>query len=95
MSGFGDRTTDDIRLVHGTYLCGGTCLDGTGHAWVEIGDDVVFDGVVQRFYDRASYYRVQGATKSATYSVEEAGAMLLREYNWGPWHDETVQAVAP
>ena len=45
MSDFGGRTTNDIRLVHGTYQRG---LD---HAWVEIGEDIVFDGVVQRFYD--------------------------------------------
>ncbi|MBL8797207.1 MAG: hypothetical protein JNM56_25115 [Planctomycetia bacterium] len=46
-----------ILLVHGTSSLGG----GDDHAWVELSDDIVFDGVLQRFYKKSSYYKLTGA----------------------------------
>lgn len=75
---------DELRLVHGKVASViGYPVD---HAWVEIASDVVFDGVAQRFYDRASYYEVRRAVAEASYSVVEACDHVRRSLHTGPWH---------
>jgi hypothetical protein len=44
--------------VYGNAACGGF----NEHGWVEIEDRVVFDGVMQQFYDKAGYYASEAAT---------------------------------
>ena len=41
------------------------------HGWVEIGDDVLFDGVVHKFLDRESYYRHVAAEAYCRYDATE------------------------
>src|SRR5258708_7592640 len=75
-------------VVHGTLQT--RDLLGTErwfwHAWVELPDDVVFDGVVQQFYTGASYTLLARPEVLATY--EWAAAKRLREYrrHVGPWY---------
>ena len=45
------RSFLDYKVVHGE-----TSLVFGGHAWVELPNDLVFDGVYQRFYRRDDYY---------------------------------------
>jgi hypothetical protein len=56
-------------LVHGEYLL------GARHAWVELPDAVVFDGVMQRFYRRDAYYSIQVAR--AWYKFESPAALII------------------
>ncbi|MED1951826.1 MULTISPECIES: hypothetical protein [Brevibacillus] len=49
---------EDMRLVGGLYS-GKSNIDYVWHAWVEFIDndrEIVFDGVLQRFYDKHKYY---------------------------------------
>jgi hypothetical protein len=51
---------DGAVLVHGTVESEDAPGWRIDHAWVELPGGVVFDGVFQRFYDRASYYAARG-----------------------------------
>lgn len=77
-------TTDCVRLVHGHY---GDMVH-MGHAWVELPGNIVFDGVVKRFYDKAGYYKVMDVSKDEEYSPKEAAELMLRYKHWGPWKAE-------
>ena len=71
-------------LVHGTYQpepWGGPI----GHAWVEF-PDVVYDGTLGRFYDRASYIETVHAVAEARYSVREFAEKISATGRLGPWH---------
>jgi hypothetical protein len=46
-----------MEYVFGTSLGGGF----GNHGWVELPGNVLFDGVLQRFYDREAYYRIEFA----------------------------------
>jgi hypothetical protein len=81
----------DGRLVHGQYRGGGPIL--VGHAWIEIGGDVVFDGVLSRFYRLADYYQLQSAVKEAEYTLKEAARLSIATRNYGPW-TESERALA-
>lgn len=51
------------HLPNALYVLGATIGGGFGqHGWVEIEDRVVFDGVMQQFYDKAGYYAAESAT---------------------------------
>jgi hypothetical protein len=58
-----------LWLVQGEYWL------GARHAWVELPDDLVFDGVMQRFYRKDAYYEIQGAR--AWYKFESGAAVLV------------------
>ena len=81
-----------LTLVHGT---GRTGTAVWAHAWVELPGGLVFDGVRQRFYDRAGYYRVLGATAEAVYRPAEAAARLRATQRYGPWHRGALRAAPP
>lgn len=44
-----------VSLVHGEYL------GFYRHGWVELPGNIVFDGVLQKFYPKAAYYKRAGA----------------------------------
>jgi hypothetical protein len=51
------------HLPNALYVVGKTVGGGFNeHGWVEIEDRVVFDGVMQQFYDKAGYYAGEKAT---------------------------------
>jgi hypothetical protein len=75
---------DGVLLVHGV------CRDDHvmwAHAWVELPDGVVFDGVRQQFYDRDGYYRTLRATAEATYDAAAMREQMRARRHYGPWHD--------
>ena len=50
------------HLPNALYVLGETLGGGMQqHGWVELDDRVVFDGVMQQFYDKAGYYVVEQA----------------------------------
>jgi hypothetical protein len=74
-----------LQLVHGVVSHGPHFLP-LDHAWVELPGDVVFDGVVQRFFTRASYYAAMSAVILDRYSVADAQRLLARHGHPGPWN---------
>jgi hypothetical protein len=58
-----------MLLVHGEYLL------GARHAWVELPDAIVYDGVMQRFYRRDAYYSLQAARP--WYKFESPAALII------------------
>lgn len=53
----------------------GTWRGGTPHGWVEIGESI-FDGNMQRFYDRDSYYEAVDAKPRRVWTRSEAMAAV-------------------
>jgi hypothetical protein len=80
-----------LRLVHGTGRTGSVLW---AHAWVELPGGLVFDGVRQRFYDRADYGRVLGVTAEAIYQPLEVVDRLRATQRYGPWHRGVLGAAA-
>jgi hypothetical protein len=74
-----------VRLIHGTVVGPGE-PGRMGHAWVELPDDVVFDGVAQGFYTRESYYRVMAAKPLVSFSWTAAQRQRRQQGHYGPWH---------
>ena len=76
---------EGIRLVHGHYrppLLDNHC----GHAWVEFPEDIVFDGVLQRFYRKDDYYKYYEIIKHDEYTVDEMCRVGLEcGGTYGPW----------
>ena len=56
------------------------------HAWVELPGDVVFDGVVQTFFTRRSYYLVMSAVALDAYTGAQAEQLLDAHGHPGPWN---------
>jgi hypothetical protein len=51
------------HLPNALYVFGQAVGGGFNqHGWVEIDDRVVFDGVMQQFYDKSGYYSAESAT---------------------------------
>lgn len=66
------RHIKGIKLVHGLYT-----IFEIPHAWVELPDDIVFDGVLQRFYKKEGYYDTYQIKKIKEYSAEEAYTKMI------------------
>src|SRR5579859_1879972 len=80
---------DGLRLVHGvvSHAPHFVPLD---HAWVELPGDVVFDGVVQAFFNRASYYAVMGAVPMDSYTAAQTRQLVGAHGHPGPWNASWV-----
>lgn len=77
-------------LVHGIYAPESFMSIKTGHAWVELPGNIIFDGVLQRFYRKEDYCREYKAEKMIEIdSVESAYLEVANnDYCYGPWYDE-------
>jgi hypothetical protein len=80
------RDIAGAQLVHGTVTDPGTGLV-LGHAWVVLPGDVIFDGVVQRFFGRESYNRVMNARPIISLEKREAAKRIRTERHYGAWFD--------
>ncbi|WP_088227300.1 hypothetical protein [Desulfosporosinus sp. FKB] len=69
-------------LVHGKI----NVYADIDHAWVELDNEVVFDGVLQRFYKKDCYYRIKKAKKIAIWSAVNATVNFTRFKHYGPWY---------
>jgi len=60
------------------------------HAWVELPGDIVFDGVVQTFFTRSSYYSVMTAVALDVYSAGATRRLVTAHGGPGPWNAKWV-----
>ena len=74
----------NIKMIHGGVY---SIIENKfiKHAWIEINDNAVFDGVLQRFYDKEGYYKYHRAKKIKEYSFKKARMQMLRFHHYGPW----------
>jgi hypothetical protein len=49
-----------------------------GHSWVELPGEIVFDGVLKRFYEAKEYYTIKNVNKYKEYSRKEINDLYLR-----------------
>jgi hypothetical protein len=84
---------DSLRLVHGvvSHAPHFVPLD---HAWVELPGEVVFDGVVQAFFTRESYYAVMAALPMDNYTGSETRRLVAAHGHPGPWNVSWVPTNA-
>ena len=75
---------DGLQLVHGVVSHPPHYLPFE-HAWVELPGDIVFDGVVQTFFTRSSYYTVMRAVALDAYSGPQVQRLLETYGHPGPW----------
>lgn len=78
---------DGARLVHGTiwHRYGPNAGKVIQHAWVDLRDGKVFDGVVQKFFQKESYYRFARAKEKQSFSRNETIKLIIASPTWGPW----------
>ena len=81
------------RLIHGTIRHRQGPLAGKAieHAWVDLEDGKVFDGVLQKFFEKKSYYRFWQAKEKRSFSQIDA-AKLLVSGDSSKWRDESNRA---
>jgi hypothetical protein len=77
------RGRDDVILCHGLYT-----EYQVAHAWVELPGNIVFDGVMQRFYIKEGYYKTLKITKLVEYTSFKASRLILEYRHFGPWHSD-------
>ncbi len=82
-----------MRLVHGV-ISHAPHFVPLDHAWVELPGNVVFDGVVQAFFARGSYYAVMAAMPLDTYTGPETRRMVAAHGHPGPWNASWVPTAA-
>ena len=64
------------------------------HAWVELPGDIVFDGVLQTFFTRASYYAIMAAMAVDAYSAADTRRLMASQGHPGPWNANWVPTSA-
>jgi len=84
---------EGLRLVHGVVSHAPRFVP-LDHAWVELPGDVVFDGVVQAFFTRESYYAVMAALPMDTYTGPETRRLVAAHGHPGPWNASWVPTPA-
>jgi hypothetical protein len=77
----------NARLVHGTCLALGDIR--IQHGWIELEENIVFDGVYQRFYDKEKYYLARGMIKDFEYTKQEVMNLSSEYMHKGPWQYRT------
>jgi len=82
-----------MRLVHGV-VSHAPLFVPLDHAWVGLPGDIVFDGVVQAFFTRASYCAVMAAVPLDTYSAVQTRRLVAEHGHPGPWNARWVPTPA-
>lgn len=84
-------TLPDLKLVHGT-ITSNKEIGPAGHAWAEMGNDVVFDmSNGHEFVGRKEdYYRHHKIKDVVPYSPDDAIQKMLEQEHYGPWHETTA-----
>ena len=76
---------EGAHLVHGHIREGGPSRNYTGHAWVELPGEIVYDGVLQRFYRLQCYYATRHARRSFAFPKEYVVETFFQYHHFGPW----------
>jgi hypothetical protein len=74
----------DVTLVHA--LVGNRVIPMI-HAWCELPEGLVYDGVDNEFYRTDEYRNLVGVVAEARYSVQEAAGRFVENKHWGPWEE--------
>jgi hypothetical protein len=82
-----------LRLVHGV-VSHAPHFAPLDHAWVELPNEIVFDGVVQAFFTRESYFAVMAAVPMDTYTAQQTQALVAVYGHPGPWNANWVPTRA-
>ena len=71
-----------LQLVHGSVA-----FDGTRRAtaWVELPDNLTYDGATLAFYRTDAYRDAGDVTVETVYATQEAARLLLETGHPGPW----------
>ncbi len=82
-------------LVHGRPTRSIAPFCQFGHAWLQLGERIVFDAERQMLVPRSVYYRVGRIDPALCikYTQLDVQRKLLEFEHWGPW--EGVDAVPP
>jgi hypothetical protein len=56
-----------------------------GHALVETETGYIYEPVSDRYFVKEPFYRTHKIKEVARYSLEQAGIMVLKHNNYGPW----------
>jgi hypothetical protein len=83
---------EEMSLVHGTAVVPEIPDLRYGHAWVEIGEEYVYDGTEGHFYGRGDFFSATQAIEGTRYSPSEAAVMIARTGHFGPWWRGEVSA---
>ena len=82
------KAPQNIRLVHGTVSNPGyenVPHKLVAHAWVDLGDGKIFDGALQKFYEKDSYYKYFNAKEEQSYTHDEMIKAMSKDMHYGPW----------
>jgi hypothetical protein len=82
-----------MRLVHGV-VSHPPLFVPLDHAWVELPGDIVFDGVLQTFFTRSSYYAIVAAVPLDAYSAADTRRLMASQGHPGPWNAKWVPTSA-
>jgi hypothetical protein len=82
-----------MRLIHGV-VSHPPLFVPVDHAWVELPGDIVFDGVLQTFFTRASYYAIMAAVPVDAYSAPDTRRLMASQGHPGPWNAKWVPTSA-
>lgn len=80
-------SAERIRFAQGFYWPPDWPLVPIPHSWVEVTDDIIFDGVLQRFYPRDVYLQTYRAEAVLILTREQMVKKMLEcvgEWNWMP-----------
>jgi hypothetical protein len=81
---------DGIKLVHGVYKPS-FMEEHVGHAWVKLPNEIIFDGVLQRFYQREPYYNYYQCVKYNEYNGKEMYKLGYEDGGtFGPWENRVL-----
>ncbi len=78
-----------LQLIHGV-VSHAPYFVPLDHAWVELPGQIVFDGVVQTFFTRRSYYAVMAAVALDAYSATSTRRLVAQHGRPGPWNANWV-----
>ncbi|HTY15521.1 MAG TPA: hypothetical protein VMC42_07415 [Methanoregulaceae archaeon] len=76
---------DGWTLVHATLYPPEGPIKRLGGCFVERGT-VVYDPLLDQFFDREWYYLYYSITATHTYTRDEASHQLIEHHHYGPWH---------
>jgi hypothetical protein len=82
-----------LRLVHGNPILTVPPHIKHGHAWIEIGDDIVYDAEGKHEVPKELYYMVGQIDPKECffYTYEEMAKKIDESDHWGPWEFEESQ----
>lgn len=77
-------SADRLRFVQGAYWPDGWPIPLL-HSWVEVNDEIIFDGVMQRFYRAAGYISTVRAKGILSLNAREMSTTMLNHVGTYEW----------